>query len=369
MIENKQKQTAGDNSTQIQAGIIQCITNVTGIDEDRAREICREEYALTRQDWTSEAISIADSRVRIFEDRLLPKMIQYDKSLRFFADPSFQFTLRKAQIAAASSERVEDYDLLAELLVNRVDQDKNRERRLGIVKAIEVVDQIDENALIGLSMVYAISKYVPNPCLLSNGLNALDQFYGKILSGKQLPMAETWMEHLDLLSAIRIRERELHHFKKLEEYIPGRLRLYFEKGIKEDSAEFNSLKEKMDHVSLNAGCFVPHPLKPGYLFLNSPRDINQIKVIRRVGQITTFSPLNEGQRAVLQEALSLACEDGTGDQEMLGSFWKEWDKYENLDVVHKWWNSLSGSFEFTPVGVALSNAYIHGKDPSVPCMY
>ena len=367
---NKQRQTAGDNSTQIQAGIVQNFyTSITGIDESRAREICREEYAITRQEWSSEAAEIADKRVRIFEDKLMPKMIQYDQSLKVFADPSFQFALRKAQIAAASSERSEDYELLSELLVNRIEQAADRSRRLGIVKAIEVVDQIDEVALIGLSMVYAISKFLPTSRRLHAGLETLNCLYGKILSGKQLPEGALWMEHLDLLSAIRISEPGLHHFKKLEEYIPERFKIYLEAGIKEDSEEFNQLKNAFSRVSLSTSCFIDHPLKPGYLFLNVPRDIQKISIERVVNGTIVHVPLNDDQRTVIQEALSISCTDGSQDRILLDSFWREWKKYEHLRTVYAWWNRIPGSFEFTPVGVALSNAFIHGKDPTVPCLY
>ena len=62
------------------------------------------------QNWTSEAIAIANDRVQQLEDKVLPKLIQHDNSLKCFADPSFQITLRKAQISAASSDRVADYE-------------------------------------------------------------------------------------------------------------------------------------------------------------------------------------------------------------------------------------------------------------------
>lgn len=370
MEENKQKQVACDNSTQMQAGVIQnFITNVNGIDEPRARAICREEYAIAKQDLTSEAVAIADSRVRVLEDKLMPKMVQYDNSLKFFADPSFQVTLRKAQIAAACSERESDYDLLSELLVHRVEQNADRRRRLGIVKAIEVVDQIEDSALIGLSMVYAVSKFWPTSVVLSEGLNVLNLLYGRIMDGRQLPEGVTWEEHLDLLSAVRIQEQDLHHFKKLEEYIPERMKVYFEEGIQEDSDEYKSLKERFDRAHLPDNSFVPHPLIPGYLFLATPRKVENIEIVKPFGQATLRIQLNEEQKNLLKEAISLACKEGAGNQMLVSAFWQEWDKYEHLSVVRKWWNSLTMSFSFTPVGVALANAYIHGKDPSVPCMY
>ena len=63
----------------------------------RAREIYREEYAISRQNWTEEASEIADSRVRLFEDRLMPKMIQYDNSLKFFWGQNIVFMLRECE--------------------------------------------------------------------------------------------------------------------------------------------------------------------------------------------------------------------------------------------------------------------------------
>lgn len=366
---NKLQQTAGDNSTQVQADLIQ-ITNVYGLDEKRAREIWRDEYAIAKQNWTVEALEIADGRVKELEDKLMPKMMQYDKSLKFFADPAFQFVLRKAQIAAASSERKEDYELLSELLVNRVSQGSDRECRLGIVKAIEIADQIDECALIGLSVVYAVEKYTPVSLSLLEGLSALDQMYGSILAGHQLPKGTSWMEHLDLLSAIRILDGKLRPFKKFEDYIPGRIRTYVESGIKEDSEEFKALKEKFERLKLNTTCFVPHPLKNGYLIWATSRDIEQIVISSKQADGSLLKkPLTEEQRTVIQEALALTCQDGSTDQEMMKAFWQKWDSFDNLKAVHLWWNSLEGSFDISQVGVALSNAYIHGKDPTIPCMY
>ena len=363
---SKQSQTAGEGSTQIQA---QYLVNINGIDEKRAREIYREEYAISRQNWTEEANEIADNRVRQFEDRLMPKMLQYDNSLKFFADPAFQYTLRKAQIAAASSERDDDYNLLSELLVNRVEQRFNRERRLGVVKAIEVVDQIDVKALIGLSLVYAFSKYTPVSRKLSDGLKTLDQFYGKIISRMFLPQGYSWMEHLELLMAIRIKDKGLHHFKKSEEYLPKHLSMYLEKGILADSEEYHKLQERFGPVGLNDSCFVPHPLKEGFLYWGTERRVDRIVFVKNVGSATVQEPLNYEQKAVVRDAIAMACKDGSDDLELRNAFLKEWDKYENLAKVRMWWDSLDGSFEITPVGVALSNAYIHGKDPSVPWLY
>lgn len=299
----------------------------------------------------------------------MPKMVQFDSSLKCFSDPAFLVSLRKAQIAAACSERESDYDLLSDLLIHRVEQDSDRSRRLGIVKAIEVVDQIDARALIALSMVYAISKYVPTSLIFDEGLNVLNTLYGKILSGKQLPVEESWIEHLDLLSAVRINERGLHHFKKLEEYVPGQMKPYFETGILEDSDEFRLIQKRFIDANLPNNCFIPHPLKQGFVFLKTSREIEQLGIVNTINGKSVRKPLNDEQKAIFRDIVSLACKDGSGETTLVSSFWQKWDSFRYLNTVHEWWNSLTETFSITPLGVALANAYIHGKDPSVPCLY
>ncbi len=110
---------------------------------------------------------------------MLPKILLYDEKLSIFGEPEFQILIRKAQIAAASSERESDYEMLADLLLHRAEQHENRERRLGISKAIEIVDQIDDLALIALSIVYAVSKYTPVSSNIHEGLGALNKLCGK----------------------------------------------------------------------------------------------------------------------------------------------------------------------------------------------
>lgn len=103
---SKSEQTAGDNSTQVQAGTVNNYyntTNIVGIDETRARDICKEEYAIAKANWTHEAQGIAQERVMALEDKIMPKMKQHDKTLRIFGDPAFQLVIRKAQMSAASS--------------------------------------------------------------------------------------------------------------------------------------------------------------------------------------------------------------------------------------------------------------------------
>lgn len=368
---NKLSQSSGDNSTQMQAGtIINYNTTITGIDEERARNICREEYALARQNWTNEAFIIADERVHELESRLMPKMVAYDKSLMFFADPSFQLTLRNAMISAATSERESDYDLLTELLLHRVEQGKDRERVLGINKAIEVVNQVTEEALIGLTIVYVVFKFVPVSNDVTTGLEVLNELYGNIIDNRSLPSGEDWMEHLDLLSAIRLGSKGISKFKSMDEIIPSLLSKYLISGIDINSEIYIEIKNEFEKNGIPTNCFISYPLKSDYEYLELPSNVEQIVISRKMADGSILEEhLNNQQKEVINKAISISLKDESNDQSLKNKLLEIWDLYPNLKKVKDWFSSLSCHFSITPVGKALANAYAQEKDPNVPSLY
>lgn len=371
MEASKQSQKAGDNSTQVQAGVINNYnTTVVGIDESRAREIYREECRAALQNWTREAVSIAEDRVRQLEDKLLPKMMAYDSSLKFFADPAFQFTLRQAQMTAASSDRESDYDILSDLLLHRLEQ-ADRQRRLGICKAIEVVDKISDEALIALSIVYAISRFEPTSDDMLKGLSTLDDLYGELLAHHQLPSTEDWLEHLDLLSAIRLGVKGIGTLKKIQELMAMRLSKYLVSGIEKNSEEFNGIKSEFIQCGIPLDFIVLHPLKQNHVKLCTSDDVEQMCIMmeRKSDGMVMQIPFNEKQKEVMRKAISIMRKDESSNPVLQARFMGEWDKFPNLKTARDWWEALPCSFTITPVGEALANAYAHGKNPQIPSLY
>jgi len=368
---NKQSQSAGDNSTQMQATTINnYYSTVSGIDEARARAICKEEYAIARQNWTQEAYVIADQRVHKLEDRLMPMMLAYDNSLSFFGDPAFQMSLRQAQISAATSDRESDYEMLSKLLLHRIEQGNNLNRRLGVCKAIEIVNQVTEEALIGLTIVYVVSKFVPVSSSIIEGLSVLDDLYGKIMDGKQLPIDNSWMENLDLLSAIRLGVQNANKFKKLEDYIPLQLKNYMVSGIDENSEEFTQLRNEFERIGFPDNCFMQHGLKPNFVKLAIDDDLEKIHLILTKDDGTSLvTPLTEEQKGVMGKALSLLKRDESSDGSLKKLLIEKWNTHTNLRMVMNWWNSLPVYFSITPAGVALANAYAQSKYSNIPSLY
>lgn len=157
MEEVNQLQKAGKDSQQIQIGNV--IINSAGITEERARAVFNEMIPQALANYTEEAQKIATERVNKLEERIMPQINQVEGLLPAFADPAFQVLLRKAQQKAAITERENDYDLLTELLVCHVQKGNDRKNRAGIVKAVDIIDTIDNDALCALTIALFLTIF------------------------------------------------------------------------------------------------------------------------------------------------------------------------------------------------------------------
>ena len=130
MADLSQIQKAGTGASQLQVGVL----NV-GIDEKRAREICDEKISDAIRDLTAEAFGVAKERVEDLVTMTLAKIQKQKVDMSSFSDPKFQREIAKAQSSAASSDRKSDIEMLAELLVARMDGKLQRKTHTGISRA------------------------------------------------------------------------------------------------------------------------------------------------------------------------------------------------------------------------------------------
>ena len=144
-----------------------------------------------------------NERVQQLEESLFPKLQQIEGALNAFADPSFQILLTSAQRTAAATERENDYDMLSELLVCRITKGQARKNRVGISRAIEIIDKIDDEALCALTVTYVVLRTAPTSASCKEGLKVLADLFEKLIY-MELPSGTAWIEHLDILDAVRI---------------------------------------------------------------------------------------------------------------------------------------------------------------------
>lgn len=356
-------QKAGDNSQQYQ---IQNLTIQQGIDEKRAREIYDEKYNIAKQDFTEEALRIANERVKELEDRLIPKMEAVNDGLKAFADPSFQLLLIDAQKAAAATERSVDYDLLSELLVHRIEKGNDRHTRTGIHRAVEIVEDISDEALLGLTIVHSLNSFIPVSPECASALDVLDELYGRIIYDK-LPEGNEWIEDLDILDAIRV--NHFGKFKSIKEYYASTLNGIVTIGIKKGSDDHNkAIKILQDSGLMIPNLFIENSLIQDYMRINvgNFEAIDSLMLVRVIGGVSMQVPLSEQQKTAIKSIVELYIQDSKLKNSIEESFISEWDKRSNLVLLRRWLEKIPNSFSITSVGKVLAHANAQRCDSKLP---
>ncbi|WP_421190667.1 LPO_1073/Vpar_1526 family protein [Aeromonas sanarellii] len=363
---NNQSQKSGNDSTNLQ--VQQMVVNV-GIDEKRAREIYQEMNLQLRSDYTQEAFVIANNRVKEFEDRLMPKMAQVEGALGAFADPSFQLLLVNAQKTAAATERPADYDLLSELLIHRFKKGENRIARAGISLAVDIVDKVADDALLGLTVMHAVENFIPLTGDINQGLDVLNSLFGKILYSK-LPVGQEWLDHLDILNAVRL--NPLGGLKKIGQYYTEILPGYVDVGIKKNSENYNRAMEIIKGAALPVNTLIEHDFNNDFVRICT-RDkscFNEltINVANPYFGGVTYSQIKISKEQIdaLESIYDLYSNDGNEKSLNIEKFIFEWDKRPNLKILREWWDNINMSITTTSVGKVLAHSNAQRCDKTLP---
>ncbi|MBF8161196.1 hypothetical protein IVE04_08540 [Pseudomonas mendocina] len=363
---NKQNQSGGDHSTNIQAQ--QMVVHV-GIDEKRAREVFHEMNLQLKQEYTQEALRLANERVLEFENCLIPKMEKVEGALEAFADPSFQILLLEAQKTAASTERPTDYKLLSELLFHRFVKGDNRIARAGISLAVDIVDKVADDALLGLTAAHAVSNLVPTAGDIHQGLDVLESLFKKIIYG-QLPSGYEWLDHLDVLNAARL--NSLGTLKKIQKYYPEKLSGYIDCGIKKDSDSHSRAIEILKSNNLPPNVLVQHALNPDFVRIPVAQrvQIDTISLQQPVVQENSLSfvqvRLSDAQKAAMYSIYDLYMQDSNIRQANIDTLMKDWDERPSLKALRDWWDSIPASLTITSAGKVLAHANAQRCDNTLP---
>lgn len=363
---NSQNQKGGDSSTNIQAQ--QMVVHV-GIDEKRAREIYQEMNLQLRNDYSQEALKVANHRVAEFENRLMPKITEVEGALEAFADPSFQLLLVEAQKAAASTERPVDYDLLSELLIHRFQKGENRIARAGISIAVEIVDKVSDDALVGLTVRHALDSFLPAAGDIYQGLDTLNDLFGNLLY-RDLPVGQEWLDHLDVLDAVRL--SGFGSLKKVEQYYSEALSGYVDVGIEKHSADHSKANDLLLSQNLPTGILVEHSFNSSYLRVCVPSKDKidglslTVPVLQNGKLLHVWQSLTETQRQTIHSVYELYSKDDSVRQANVSLLLSEWDKRPNLKTLRGWWDNIPTAFTVTSVGKVLAHSNAQRCDKNLP---
>lgn len=363
MENSKQIQKAGDGSQQVQ---MINPTIVMGIDEKRVREVCSEMAIETIKQCTQEASAIAIARIEKFTTDLIPRVEKIEDDFKSFSEPSFQFELRNAQKVAACTDRYSDYELLSELLVHRIEKGEERKIKASISKAIEIVDQIDDEALCALTLIYAINSWTSATGNITQGLEVMEDLFSSICY-QSLPKGLDWAYHLDILNAARV--SSVGTFKKFSEFYPEWFQGYTCVGIEKESETYQSAVEILNEANLPINLLVDHELNDGYVRLDV-KNKNEIKNITFPVLIQPntidFHKLTDSEVEALYRVWNLYSNDSKLKEATKKAFMQKWDTYDTLRSVRLWWEALPHSITITPIGNVLAHANAQRRNKQVP---
>ena len=352
MINEKAIQKAGDNSQQYQANTINIIQ---GIDEKRAREICSEMQKKAMEVYTAESQLISEKRIRDFADILIPRIEKLENGLESFADPEFQLELKKAQITSACTDVKDDYEILSELLVHRINNKTNRNKKASISKAIEVVDKIENDYLNALTVAYSVLQFSPLNGNVYEGLKTLDELFAK-LPLNELPTGQKWLSYLDILDILRF--NSVTKNSDLIDLYYRKLNGYTAVGIKRDSEEYDKAIKLLESIGLNQRLLVNHELLNEYVRIPivSIENYDNLQRVVNISGINYLFKLNENDKLVVKKIIELYCHDQNITSTVKKQFATLWDSFDNLKKIKEWWNSIPYGFSITPIGMVIAHA-------------
>lgn len=359
----KQVQKAGDGSSVAQIGMI----NNYGIDEKRVREICDEKIQYAIHDLTSEACTKATQKVYDFITLLLAKISERKMDLSAFAEPSFQRELIKAQTFSAVSDRKTDVEMLSELLLARMNGKLKRKTKTGISRAMEVVAELDDDELLGLTVVFLVLSISPTAQLGAEsrlGLDAIERVFSKFPLD-ELPNVTAWIENLNILDAVII--SPFGGFSKFHDILESKMSGYVCVGIGKDAPELLKAKSLLRTALLSDSVLCENEFLEGYYRLpvvniSDVRTLSLHKMFQdsSTGKIINIPvPMTEDVIRTLSDISALYNKDAKLMSEVKQKFEAKLKAYPTLYKVQQWFDNLKMSFNITKVGKAL--AYVNGK--------
>ncbi len=334
---SKASQSAGDNASQV---IVHGDYHA-GLTEERAIELIRDISKQVIAEHSAEAELVAAPRIDAFGAKLVDALSAAGQ-LNILSDPAFYVLLKKAQLGAASTERESDHDMLASLLTDRAERGEQRVIRAGIDRAVQIVDQLDDGALAGLTVAVALTQFAPTTGNVTDGLDVLERLFGE-LPIADLPLGGEWIEHLDILDAARV--SSLGNLLKRSEIYSQLLNGYVSTGLEVGTDAEADLVTRLAEAQVQLA-IVDHELRPGFrrLEFRSRSDLD-----------STIENASEANRPLILEAAELF-KLGEVNAEATAALDAAMATRPNLKAVGDWWDQIPQGFSITMAGVPIARA-------------
>lgn len=359
-------QKARDNVVQVQADTI----NV-GFTEESVRNIISIENQKTLKEAELVATEVAQKRLNEYTETLISKLVKYEM-LQAFSDPAIQMLFRKTERTAICTDRKFDFEMLSELLAHRIKKDKDYVVKAAINKSVEIIEDISEEALLGLTLLFAIISLQPESGIVSDGLTALDSLFGRLMGGNELPCGKYWMDNLEIVQVVK--SIPYSRVQKFNDHFNKKLDGYFKDGIEANSEKYNKIINDLKDVGLSEKILIKNDYIDNYYKIPvvEKEQIKELKInrITASGEIIVIG-LTPEQIKVLEEIYENYDQKPQNIIEIQKKYEDNLKKYANLQKISTWWDANMfnmPSIEITPIGRILAQVNAKRLDDRVPSL-
>ncbi len=341
------------------------ISNINiGLTPDEVRNIIREENEMLLNSSRIVATEVAQKRLDNYTEILIPKLVRAEV-LDAFRQPEIQVLYKESEKTAICTERIADYEMLSELLIHKVQKKEDYVISAAIEKAINEINNISEEALMALTLIFSVISYVPTSGNTKDGLKVLDDLYGHLLEYFSLPTTDDWKENLGLVNAISF--YNIGSTKRLEDYFYELLDGYSALGLKINSEKHKEAIKKLKSRSLPITILSKNDIDEEYVRLNvySKKNIENLSLVTSLNGSTKKMELTSDQKEMLYAIYDSYDVKNELTKEKITSILNE---FNNIKTVIEWWNShiVDCSFQLTAIGRVLACTNAVRIDSSLP---
>lgn len=340
-----QKQSGGDDSTNLQAG--NNITIYQGATFEETRQIALDVFDANFLRLTEAAADLAHARVEQFTRNLIDEMQhRAPAALTNVADPDMLRTIYRAQEEYACSGDSDLEQVLIDLLVDRAGQFARGLKTLALNEAIVAVARLtaDQRSAIAICFLVRYTTFT---------VWDLDEFYDYLSTWlpilSELPMTEHAYSHIQYIGAA-----SLNRFEMLElamAFAQGDRR-FFTRGFKADE-----LAEPLRQYTDDPRLFRPCIRDSASLQTVCSTDIEFKALTPYLRSLTSNDELIQPYKAAMDLGIMTAREITDEVVERIPEF---------IRLFEVWNNTPLTGMSLTSVGIAIGHAYWRRTNTAIP---
>jgi hypothetical protein len=280
---------------------------------------------------------IAD-RLEMFGDRLVADLAKAGR-LDMAADPNLWTAIQAASREAAATETESDIDFLVDLLVERSKDPSNRRRRTTVDGAIKVINSLDEESLLGITLLYGIYAFRPS---VAGGPREHLKFKGRLLryiARGGVPSGSEWIEHAITIGAAQ----SVMGLRPLEDYHFDDFSWSLSPGIQEGASDMSQALSLVSRVRKGGVIAVGSP----YINDRSVAPWRNAEEVRLEGQ---KNGITDSELDQLVEEICRLWHIGEVDPEARRQFIEDLDAHPQWPQLRTWVASLRPPINLTPIG-------------------